>query len=82
MSGALPPPPPDLTPPAQVRRLERSVEDLYAAQRDTGALIGANHMALVHSLGQLAGRLEQVAACVEDLNRTVHAIAIKLGVAS
>lgn len=50
------------TPPAHVRMLEARIEALeadkqsaYAAVRDLRLLVEANHIAIMHSLGQIAG---------------------------
>lgn len=72
MSGVLPPPPPGLTPPAHVARLERSVQDLYKEHRQLESVVGANHLSVTHTLGRLADMLQR-------LEQKVDAIAAKVG---
>jgi hypothetical protein len=72
--------PPDITPPAQVRQVERSVQELYQLQRDLGSVVGSNHMALTHTLGQVAGEVRALAKDVRLIDRNLRRIGQALGV--
>lgn len=57
------------TPPAFVRQLAERVDENYVRHRNLRELVAANHMAVMHEVGQLAAGILALGQAVEELRK-------------